>query len=408
MISDCAFDLDPGTMRRSGDAAAFFRDLYETYNDELAALTAAMADMHRSMLANGYRADFSDRESELLYLLIRHFRPDTVVEMSPCHGYSTNYILAALTANQRGHVHSYEITTAVQGRPIEEVIRGNLLPSFDAGRMSLHIGDALKTVIPSCDLAFIDSNHEAWFAASYLQHVVPRARLCLTHDIVVRHRSGLIPKAAFTGVREAAQVLQSLAENGQRCIAVAGLDLPGGFTSRQSAPERSLIYAGHPTSRSPAMIMWAISATRSMRRGTSFSGAAHSPRSVSACCSLLLVIASRKSAPTSRKHTRRCSRRCTPNPLLFRPTMPPWTWAVVFARLLWWPLRTAGQKRLQSQKRLSRRCSPGIGPKAIRCRSGSRGSPSASPHDLPHADEAVCNTAQGARARDAIELCNVS
>jgi hypothetical protein len=49
MISDCAFDLDPGTMRRSGDAAAFFRDLYETYNDELAALTAAMADMHRSM-----------------------------------------------------------------------------------------------------------------------------------------------------------------------------------------------------------------------------------------------------------------------------------------------------------------------------------------------------------------------
>jgi predicted O-methyltransferase YrrM len=248
MISDCAFDLDPGTMRRSGDAAAFFRDLYETYNDELAALTAAMADMHRSMLANGYRADFSDRESELLYLLIRHFRPDTVVEMSPCHGYSTNYILAALTANQRGHVHSYEITTAVQGRPIEEVIRGNLLPSFDAGRMSLHIGDALKTVIPSCDLAFIDSNHEAWFAASYLQHVVPRARLCLTQDIVVRHRSGLIPKTVFTGVREAAQVPQSLAENGQRCIAVAGLDLPSGFTSRQSAPERSLIYAGHPQS----------------------------------------------------------------------------------------------------------------------------------------------------------------
>lgn len=252
-ITDDIFDLEPGTLQFAAPnrTSAFVNELYRAYREELIALTKAMADKRETMIADGYSADFSDRESELLYLFIRHFRPRVLVEMSPCHGYSTNYILAALTANGFGHVHSYEITAGVRGKPVEQVIRDNLLPGLDAARLTLHVGDASKADFPACDFAFIDSNHEPWFAASYLQRLVPRAKLCFAHDIVIRHRGGLVPKAPFLGIRESAQVLQSLFENNRRLIAVAALDLPAaspGLAQRLPASERSIVFAGHEQS----------------------------------------------------------------------------------------------------------------------------------------------------------------
>jgi predicted O-methyltransferase YrrM len=243
-------DIDARSLKRDAgrSSARFAGDLYAAYRGELAELAPQMAARRARMLADGYAADFSDRESEMLYMLVRALRPQTVVEMSPCHGYSTNYILAALTQNGAGRLDSYEIVTEIHGKPIEAAIRGNLIDGVDQSRFSLHIGDASKGGFPECDFAFIDSNHEAWFAAWFLDALVPKAKVCMVHDIVIEQNGALIPKAPFLGIREPHQVLQSLADSGQKlaalCVMPSGAERAG-IAPRHDLRDRSIVFAGH-------------------------------------------------------------------------------------------------------------------------------------------------------------------
>ena len=71
---------------------------------------------------NGHVAAFGDIEGEIMYLVIRELRPDCIFEISPAAGYSTNYILAALTANGHGCLHSFDINGMIHGSPAESVI----------------------------------------------------------------------------------------------------------------------------------------------------------------------------------------------------------------------------------------------------------------------------------------------
>ncbi len=52
-------------------------------------------------------AQTDDEDCEILYLLLRAERPEHVVEISPFHGWSTSWILAALRDNGRGRLVSY-------------------------------------------------------------------------------------------------------------------------------------------------------------------------------------------------------------------------------------------------------------------------------------------------------------
>lgn len=246
-------NMDPATLVPTrGDAWA--QVLYEKFADELAGLTAEMVGHRRALVESGYSCDFSDRESELLYLLIRALKPEIVVEISPCHGYSTNYILAALTHNGRGELHSYEIVEWVHGKPIEQVIRDNQLPWVDMQRLHIHVGDATKASIPAPDFLFIDSAHEAWFASWYFQQLVPRAKVCMVHDIVIDQltRRTLVPKGPFMGIRESLHVLKTLALNGQPVMSVAAFGRTFDVVQKDrihtrypGGPERSVIFLGH-------------------------------------------------------------------------------------------------------------------------------------------------------------------
>ena len=134
-------------------------------------------------------------------MTIREARPDVVVEISPCHGYSTNYILAALRANGSGVVHSYELTAQVDGVPTEEVIRRNLLD--DPGEaLQVVVGDAHTQEIPPADVLLIDSAHEDHFVAWVFEELVPRAGYVVQHDLVVSAGDHYEPKGWRVGPRE--------------------------------------------------------------------------------------------------------------------------------------------------------------------------------------------------------------
>jgi predicted O-methyltransferase YrrM len=182
----------PNTVQHHYDVKQDFPELYEKYADELAPLCLAMRDQYLAMQRKGFRAGFGDGEGELLYLAVRELKPDIVFEISPAAGYSTNYLLAALTRNGSGQLHSFELDTKINGIPTRDVITGNLLPELDLSRFNLYIGDAVEEspkVEGDIGFCLIDSCHEEWFAKWYTEKVIPRVKgLAVIQDIVFHDR----------------------------------------------------------------------------------------------------------------------------------------------------------------------------------------------------------------------------
>lgn len=164
-----------------------FQQLYSKYEQELYELSRALRPLYHSVLNRGFRATFGDVEGEVLYLLLRELKPDVVFEISPDCGWSTNYILAALTANQTGQLHSFELATSLNGKPVEQAIHENLHSKWEQDRFTLHIGDAMETteqVEGPINFLFLDSCHEEFFAKWYVEKLFPRVEgVALVQDI---------------------------------------------------------------------------------------------------------------------------------------------------------------------------------------------------------------------------------
>lgn len=248
--------VSPATLKMQGEGAAcrgWLKSVYSEYAEPLASLAEIMAKTREGIIDRGSTCDFGDREGELLYLMIRLAKPEVVVEMSPCHGYSTGYILQALTDSGEGVCHSYEISESYRGKPIHEVIAENLPAGIDRDRWFLHVGDARQQDIPDADFLFIDSSHSVGFAAWYYEQLIPKARkMVMVHDILVPFgEGGRVPKAAFLGLNEQYYLLQALAEDQRMCFAAADMagrfkaDLPM-FTDRYGLrngfTERSIVF----------------------------------------------------------------------------------------------------------------------------------------------------------------------
>jgi predicted O-methyltransferase YrrM len=113
------------------------------------------------------RTMLDDESAETTYLLIRDARPTEVVEISPCDGWSTHWILRALADNgQPARLTSYDLHAGAR-RHVRDVP--------NCVEWTLHVGDVKTLPIPSeIDFLYMDSDHRASFAHWYLEHVVPR------------------------------------------------------------------------------------------------------------------------------------------------------------------------------------------------------------------------------------------
>jgi predicted O-methyltransferase YrrM len=83
----------------------------------------------------------SRQGGELLYILVRAKRPNTVVEFGTSYGISTIYLAAAVADNRTGHVVSTELSTA-------KVVaaRANLSEAGLVDRVTVLLGDAMTTL----------------------------------------------------------------------------------------------------------------------------------------------------------------------------------------------------------------------------------------------------------------------
>ena len=116
------------------------------------------------------KPQFDDIEAEVTYLLVRAFRPGTVVEIAPDRGWSTTWLLAALRDNGTGHLHSYDVfdySTRAVPRDLAD------------DRWTFTLGDVTQPpdrLPPSIDYLFLDAAHSAEFAHWYLSELMPRLK----------------------------------------------------------------------------------------------------------------------------------------------------------------------------------------------------------------------------------------
>ncbi|MEW6606570.1 MAG: class I SAM-dependent methyltransferase [bacterium] len=121
-----------------------------------------------------------DVEAEITYLLIREFRPETVVEISPCGGWSTSWILNAIKDNDFGKLYSYDIVN----------YSTKLVPSdLSKNRWVFTKGDIKENIekLPQkIDYLFMDSDHSATFTHWYIQNIFSNLKNGTTvsvHDV---------------------------------------------------------------------------------------------------------------------------------------------------------------------------------------------------------------------------------
>lgn len=169
----------------------FFSRLYATFGPDLVAARQLITDTCQEPTM---RKQFDDLEAEALYLLIRSSNPETLVEISPCDGWSTTWILKALQDNQRGKLNSFDIHSRAT----------QFVPSSLQDRWNLCVGDVRKSsgLPDEIDFLLLDSKHTYGFAQWYFKSVIPRVKSgspVVIHDIA----SGLplvgVPEA-WTGI----------------------------------------------------------------------------------------------------------------------------------------------------------------------------------------------------------------
>lgn len=138
---------------------ALATELYRRYADDLRSVVDEL---------RGFPAEqqLDDVEAELTYLLLRHRRPDTVMELGTFHGWSTNWLLRALRDNRHGHLHSFD--------QVDHVLQN--VPAGLTDRWTFVAGDVRETLssVPAgVGHLFVDADHGARFARWYLGALFP-------------------------------------------------------------------------------------------------------------------------------------------------------------------------------------------------------------------------------------------
>lgn len=136
--------------------------VYRAVRDALVALGAGEA------LKPSLRPQLDDIEAEITYLLVRDFKPGTVVEVAPCRGWSTTWILQALRANGAGRLYSYDLVDYSTRSVPRELADGRW--TFIRGDIQAN----LDRLPPTIDYLFVDAAHTAEFAHGYIGTLFPR------------------------------------------------------------------------------------------------------------------------------------------------------------------------------------------------------------------------------------------
>lgn len=169
-----------------GTFYATLKVLYNKYGKEIADFRPKM----RTWCEESKSCKYTDFEAEMLYMLVREYKPHRVFEMAPNRGYSTHWILHALHKNdKRSRLHSIDIHDASLKLMNEEYKRrwdftlGDYAVLYDEGKIDME----------QYDFIFIDALHEEEFARGYCKRLFSTRKkkaVVAIHDIVADENGG--------------------------------------------------------------------------------------------------------------------------------------------------------------------------------------------------------------------------
>lgn len=194
-------------MSRPTHDLALVEQLYREHADELNAVIVEQRAFLHAVPTVVPQLD--DLEAEITYLLLRHARPERVMELGSFHGWSTTWILRALRDNGAGRLHTFDrVDHVVRGVPAELRERW----TFVHGDVRERLGDVPRDL----GYLFVDAAHSGsfgrWFTA-HLFPLVPAGTPVSVHDVF--HRSRPLPFS------EGAVVVRWLRERGTPFATVA-------------------------------------------------------------------------------------------------------------------------------------------------------------------------------------------
>jgi hypothetical protein len=153
------------------DSASFFESIIGPARREIKS--------EFGLLGRIYNEEFSSGDAEFYHSMIRHFRPNLVVEIGA--GHSTWFAARALRLNRRGSL------IAIDPAPRRAPPRAVKLIRSRVENAPLEIFDQLRTD----DLLFIDSSHTADEATFHVNKILPRLKAGVIihhHDIAYPYR----------------------------------------------------------------------------------------------------------------------------------------------------------------------------------------------------------------------------
>jgi len=125
-------------------------------------------------------------EGKLLYTLVRALKPARSIEIGVRHGASTKHLLAAIDANERGLLDSYDLEAN---------------GAYEHTAWTFHQGDALDADFPPAEFCFEDGGHGLDFSLKIFEKLKRFAHVVVTHDTAMTTAHGdFYVKQAFETV----------------------------------------------------------------------------------------------------------------------------------------------------------------------------------------------------------------
>lgn len=117
-----------------------------------------------------------EMEGRVIYALVRHYKPKTVLEIGTADGCGATHILQALEDNGSGKLISLDL---VEGS-------GAGIPQRLRKRWELRIGNSLDAPLPKADFVFEDGAHEYEIALPTTKRILAevKPKVLVAHDLL--------------------------------------------------------------------------------------------------------------------------------------------------------------------------------------------------------------------------------
>lgn len=139
--------------------------------EDLGAGSRTSSSKQRSVQSLARTALKPKKYAQLLFRLVRHYRPQTIIELGTSLGVTTAYLAAGNRSARITTIEGSGAVADVAGETFQQLGLQNVQPlrgNFD---------DVLPTVLqglPSVDLAYIDGNHRYEPTMNYFRQLLPK------------------------------------------------------------------------------------------------------------------------------------------------------------------------------------------------------------------------------------------